>query len=171
MSKEAEEAMHRLGELYSKTGKDWVITMHHILTEPVCPTVNIHPEDYPINKYAVHANTVDEAIIASCELAYKDVILGESVVRDWQDTSEERTWDEIQNDMDELDRKQAAFEDQCTDMIKQIIESAIDDSNADPDVPRNKLNGPHTPDFWASYLYARLRDEIMDNLIERNRHK
>lgn len=73
------ENLERLAELYSKTGEDWILTVSHILTEPTCPQAVIRPEGSNMLRYAVHANTIEEAIIKSASLVYREVILGEKI--------------------------------------------------------------------------------------------
>ena len=64
---------------WNNEGGDWILEIHHILTEPVCPTANIRQEMKHTTKYMVHADTLDEAIDQCIDLAYRGEILKEPV--------------------------------------------------------------------------------------------
>lgn len=74
------DAQKAFGALYSKTGMDWLLQVHHILTEPVCPCAMIHAEgDDPANPkwpaFSEGATTIEEAIRAVVAAAYEWALL------------------------------------------------------------------------------------------------
>ena len=50
------ESLELLGNLYTKTGYDWVMRITHILTEPTCPIIWIGPEAAKDDKDAPPSN-------------------------------------------------------------------------------------------------------------------
>lgn len=79
MSGKIEAALQKLGALYEKTGKDWVLEVHHILTESTCPTVCIYPEGNDSTRYRFDRDTIEEGIAAAANAVYREVILGEKI--------------------------------------------------------------------------------------------
>jgi|TARA_Y100000310_G_C20650690_1_gene799262 metal-sulfur cluster biosynthetic enzyme len=73
------EKIEALGELYDKTGDDWTLTVHHTLTEPTCPTAVVCAEGSNAVRYRVDADTIEEAINRSVDLAHRELILGEEI--------------------------------------------------------------------------------------------
>lgn len=71
--------MDALSDLYEKTGKDWVLQVSHILTEPTCPTASIYPEDDPTDKYRADRDTIEDAINAAVDMVYRELVLGEKI--------------------------------------------------------------------------------------------
>ena len=69
----------RLRDLYRVTGDDWVLIVHHILTEPTCPTVIIRREDSNALRYRFDRDSIEEGIQAASEAVYREVVLGQSV--------------------------------------------------------------------------------------------
>lgn len=54
---------------------DWILSMHHILTEPVCPTASVYPEDIEgVTRYYIHAAHPYQAIYGSLKLAVEDML-------------------------------------------------------------------------------------------------
>lgn len=55
-----------LADLYELTGVDWLLEVHHVLTEPTCPTVTIRAEDdsdrFPT--FQAHGDTIEQGIAA-----------------------------------------------------------------------------------------------------------
>ena len=73
------EALDRLSGLYEKTGQDWVLQVSHCLTEPTCPTVMIAPEGSNMTRYRVDRDTIEAGILASADLVYREMVLGETI--------------------------------------------------------------------------------------------
>lgn len=69
----------RLGDLYRVTGDDWVLMVHHILTEPTCPTVIIRREGSNALRYRYDRDTIEDGIRAASEAVYREVVLGQTV--------------------------------------------------------------------------------------------
>jgi len=67
------------GAAWQTTQQDWVLTAGTILTEPVCPSCSIHPEDGKGPRYSAVADTLDAAIDRAVDLAYRALVLGEDV--------------------------------------------------------------------------------------------
>lgn len=73
MSLTTKQKMDALGNvLYGETKHDWELTVHHTLTEPTCPVANVQPEGMQSTRYACFADTVEEAIAASVNAAYRE---------------------------------------------------------------------------------------------------
>ena len=75
------EDLDKLADLYSITWADWHININHCLTEPTCPSASITPETHDgemddLMRYVAWGNTIEEAIHASVELVYNELILG-----------------------------------------------------------------------------------------------
>lgn len=68
-----------LGDLYGKTGDDWVLKVIHILTEPTCPTAIVCREGSNAVRYRADRNTIEESINAAVDMAYRELILGEEI--------------------------------------------------------------------------------------------
>jgi hypothetical protein len=66
-------------KLFEATGRDWVLSVNHILTEPVCPTVIVHPEGWEMNRYRVDADTIEKGLQEAVERVYREVILRQEV--------------------------------------------------------------------------------------------
>jgi len=79
LSAVVEDKLKLLSGLYAKGWGDWIIEIHHILTEPTCPTVTIRPENSNAARYSVHRDTVVEAILAAADLVYREQVLGEAI--------------------------------------------------------------------------------------------
>ena len=67
-------------ELYSVTGRDWELRVHHSLTEPTCPTAIIGMENAFIDDnesvlFRADRRTIDAAIIAVVDMAYDEWIV------------------------------------------------------------------------------------------------
>lgn len=93
LSRLIEDEVRSLGDLWDRTNEDWVLEVHHVLTEPVCPTVVIRPEGSNALRFAVHADTIAEGIVRSVALVRKDVLLGEPIVSESPiDNPDDRTW-------------------------------------------------------------------------------
>ena len=71
--------MDALSDLYEKTGKDWILQVSHILTEPTCPTASIYPENEPTDRYRADRDTIEDAINAAVDMAYRELVLGEKI--------------------------------------------------------------------------------------------
>jgi hypothetical protein len=58
--------------LWRRTQRDWVLAVHHILTEPVCPSATIQCEDdeAKYQYWRADRDTIDEAIDAVIAYAY-----------------------------------------------------------------------------------------------------
>ena len=72
-------ALGSLG-LYSVTGRDWELRVHHSLTEPTCPTAIIGMENAFIDDnesvlFRADRRTIDAAIIAVVDMAYDEWIV------------------------------------------------------------------------------------------------
>ena len=71
--------LKKLDKLYEITGQDWVLEIHHILTEPTCPTVCIRPEDSNMARYRIDCDSIEEGVQRAVDLVYREVILGEKI--------------------------------------------------------------------------------------------
>mgnify|MGYP006893684592 FL=1 len=71
--------MDALSRLFEITGKDWVLRVDHLLTEPTCPTAYVHPEGDPSDRYRADRDTIEEAINAAVDMAYRELVLGEKI--------------------------------------------------------------------------------------------
>lgn len=71
--------MSRLRDLYNSTDTDWVLDVHHILTEPTCPTVTIKPELSNSVRYRYDENTILSGIMHAIEHVYQEKVLGKNV--------------------------------------------------------------------------------------------
>jgi hypothetical protein len=101
LSKLLEDKIAMLRDLWGITHKDWVLEIHHVLTEPVCPSVVIRPEGSNALRFAVHADSIVEAIVRSVDLVHRDVILGERIVSESPMTnSDDHTWPEVAHERD-----------------------------------------------------------------------
>lgn len=69
-----DELIDSLGDLYSVTGVDWELSSHHILTEPVCPSVTINPEGWNIARYMVSADTLEGAIRQAIAHVWTEIV-------------------------------------------------------------------------------------------------
>lgn len=65
--------------LWGKTGRDWILEVSAVLTEPVCPSASVRPEGSNETRYTFVADTVEEALDGAVDLAYRGEILGEKV--------------------------------------------------------------------------------------------
>ena len=94
------EKLETLGELFAKTGYDWHLVVSHCLTEPTCPTAVVQPEGKNCTRYRVDANTIEEAINGTINLAYRELILGEEIASICPFTNPDDKWleDAIKND-------------------------------------------------------------------------
>ena len=79
MSQIDTEKLEALSILYEKTGKDWILHVSHILTEPTCPTASIHPEGEPTDRYRADRDTIEDAINVAIDMAYRELVLGEKI--------------------------------------------------------------------------------------------
>ena len=73
------DQLAKLDGLYSLTDREWVLEIHHCLTEPTCPTVVIRPEDLQIARYRVDTSSIEDGISRAVELVYREVVLGQEV--------------------------------------------------------------------------------------------
>jgi hypothetical protein len=71
--------LKKLNDLYRRTQTDWVLTVHVILTEPVCPTVIIAPEGCNAARYRVDNDSIEQGIAEAVERVHREIILGETV--------------------------------------------------------------------------------------------
>lgn len=83
--------LKKLDDLYEKTGKDWELVVHVILTEPVGKTVIIRPEGSNVVRYRTDRSTIEEGIQAAVDLVYREVILGEKIEPECPFTNEDDT--------------------------------------------------------------------------------
>ena len=68
-------ALESLG-LYSVTGRDWELRVHHSLTEPTMPSAIIGMEDDNESVlFRADRHTIEEAIIAVVDMAYDEWIV------------------------------------------------------------------------------------------------
>ena len=58
----------RLGELYERYGRDFILKVHHELTEPTCPSAQIEDDDGMIVARA-DRDTIEDAINAALQIA------------------------------------------------------------------------------------------------------
>jgi hypothetical protein len=65
--------------LFSETGVNWVLELHHILTEPTCPTAIITPERWEISRYRFDCDNIEESLRTCVALVVKEVIKREVV--------------------------------------------------------------------------------------------
>lgn len=63
-----------LSDLYSLTGEDWEIEIHHCLTEPTCPSVFIRPEGWSLCRYRFDCSTIEEGVRRAVERVKTEVI-------------------------------------------------------------------------------------------------
>lgn len=70
-----DDKMEALGELYDLTGANWVLSVNHILTEPVCPTVMLYPEGWEMTRYRVDNDTIEKGIQEAVDRVYQEVVL------------------------------------------------------------------------------------------------
>jgi hypothetical protein len=63
-------AIHRLqnGLQWSSEHGEWILEVHHTLTEPVCASANIRYEKLQTTRYSAFGETVAEAILKACEM-------------------------------------------------------------------------------------------------------
>jgi hypothetical protein len=56
-------------ELWRRTGADWTVEVHHVLTEPVCPNVRIYSDDatLPRGDYIGTSYDVNASIAEACK--------------------------------------------------------------------------------------------------------
>lgn len=73
------DKIDQLGDLYLATGEDWVLEVHHVLTEPCCPSACVYPEGQRTSRYRTDRDSIEESINASVELAYREMVLGEDI--------------------------------------------------------------------------------------------
>ena len=76
---DVEKALDKLSVLYSLTGEDWNIRIHHTLTEPTCPMVTIQPDGLNLMRYSSFADTIREGILQAAEHVYRELVLGEDI--------------------------------------------------------------------------------------------
>lgn len=69
----------KLDELYQRTQIDWTLTIHSILTEPVCPVVVIVPEGLNATRYAVSCLSIEDGVAECVERVHREIILGEVI--------------------------------------------------------------------------------------------
>lgn len=75
-----DEMLDALGALYTPEYGDWVLTVHHILTEPTCPSASIAPEDWyerngpEFGGFQAMADTIEGAVAAAVLSAYSVLI-------------------------------------------------------------------------------------------------
>jgi hypothetical protein len=79
--------LSKLDGLYAKTEEDWVLEVHHMLTEPTCPSARIAREDSNALRYTVARDTIEEAIEAAVDLVHREIILGETIEIEWPMTN------------------------------------------------------------------------------------
>lgn len=63
-----------LSKLYTETGEDWIIEIHHILTEPTCPTVTIRPERWPIARYRFDCDSIEEGVALATQRVTDEIL-------------------------------------------------------------------------------------------------
>ncbi len=68
-----------LGDLYERTGKDWTLSVSVYLTEPTAPCAIVQADNSNALRYAAWGDTIEEAINASVEMVYRELILGETI--------------------------------------------------------------------------------------------
>lgn len=73
------EVMAKLSDLYTRTEMDWVLEVHHCLTEPTCPTVVISPEGLQANRYRIDCDSIEDGIAEAVERVHREIIQGEAV--------------------------------------------------------------------------------------------
>lgn len=61
-------------DLYTSTGVDWALRIHHDVTEPTCPTATITPELRHSCRYRYDADTIEEAVIGTVAMAYQELV-------------------------------------------------------------------------------------------------
>jgi hypothetical protein len=72
-------ALESLG-LYSVTGRDWELRVHHSLTEPTMPSAIIGMEDDNESVlFRADRHTIEEAIIAVVDMAYDEWIVNGNI--------------------------------------------------------------------------------------------
>jgi len=74
------EKIEALGDLYTKTGDDWILQINHSLTEPTCPMAVVRREGSNAVRYRADRNTIEESINAAVDMAYRELILEEKIV-------------------------------------------------------------------------------------------
>lgn len=75
-----EKKLKALGQaLWEDTQEDWVLEVSAILTEPTCPQAVIRKEHGNSTHYLVFRDTIDEAIDATINLAYREKVLGAAI--------------------------------------------------------------------------------------------
>jgi len=75
-----DEAIEKLGGLYTITGEDWSLRLHISLTEPTCPTAVISPDGWDISRYRCDGNSIEDAIVGAADVVHREVILREQAV-------------------------------------------------------------------------------------------
>lgn len=73
------DVMAKLDDLYERTGLDWVLTVHHVLTEPTCPTVAINPEGLQCARYRIDCDSIEQGIAEAVERVHREVVLGQVI--------------------------------------------------------------------------------------------
>jgi len=94
----------RLSDLYRLTGDDWVLIVHHVLTEPTCPTVIIRREDSNALRYRFDRDTIEEGIQAATEAVYREVVLGQTIepetpITNSDDHPDDPKWHPVRQDI------------------------------------------------------------------------
>lgn len=70
-----EKVMENLGkDLWKATKEDWVLEVHHVLTEPVYPTVYLYKESEPDEKIRVDEETIGKAIKEADRIARETIL-------------------------------------------------------------------------------------------------
>lgn len=67
----------KLADLYSVTGADWSLHICAGLTEPVCPSAAIIPDEEEMEhlmRYRVYADTIEEAVEKAVRVAYRELV-------------------------------------------------------------------------------------------------
>lgn len=73
-STDYEDALKRAQSLYTLTGDDWIVETHSIVTEPVCPSIDLYPEQHETSPLAVRGylcNNIFDGITEAIEIALK----------------------------------------------------------------------------------------------------
>lgn len=73
------EKIRALGDLWDRKKADWELYVSHCLTEPTCPTAIVRVEGSADNRYRADRDTIEAAINAAVDMAYRELILGEAI--------------------------------------------------------------------------------------------
>jgi hypothetical protein len=148
-----DEHFKKLGKLYSLTGHDWILNIHHILTEPTCPTIVVHPEGTNMARYSVYRDSIEESVEAVCDMVYREVVLRERVRSESPITNpDDDHYDKwINARLSGDDAKLPEFPGEVPRGFAAAVDEFLNEHRED--ILRNMYKGN---EYWAAYISATL---------------